>query len=74
MIGVYETLGVPDAANASVRPKTISMAATSAATHQNVRAEVPRQPLSGDWKSRSRCRASQTVIFIQISASASYLW
>ncbi len=73
MIGIYENLGVPDAANASARPKTISMAATSAATYQNARADVLRQPLSGDWKSWSCCRASQTVVFIQISASASDL-
>lgn len=71
MICVYENFVVPDAVNANVCPKTISMAATAAAKHQKARAEVSELPSSGDSRVWGSSRESETGVFIQVSVSSS---
>jgi hypothetical protein len=71
MIRVYENPSVPDVVDANVCPRTISMAVTSAAMPQKARVGTSHLPLAGDWKLRGVYRASQTVVFIQVSVSVS---
>jgi hypothetical protein len=73
MIGVHENLGVAHAVDANVRPKPTSMAANLAAKHQKPCAGTSHLPLSDDWRLGGGCRASQTVVFIQVSVSSSGL-
>jgi len=67
MICVYENLVVPDAVDANVCPQTTSRVVIFAAKHEKTRTEVSPLPASGDLRFWGSSRASETVVFIQVS-------